>query len=326
MLRIEHLNFSYTIDAVVLSDISMQVNQHEHVCILGESGSGKSTLLKLIYAELQADSGKIFFDKKEIKGRNYQLIPGHEDIKYVAQDFDLDSYITVKELVGKFISNVDAKSKNQRVTEVLFALGIENLANKKSNELSGGQKQRVAIARAVAKQPKLLLLDEPFSQLDAALHLEVREQLFSYLEKNKIAVIFTSHRSDDALGYSNQLVLLKGGKIVQKDAPKQVYLHPHNIYVAQLFGQVNVMGSEMAKKLNIQRNFLKNVVVIYPEELMIHDKGKFIGLVKKNRFQGKHYEIDLIFKGKKLKVFHNKAISPNQKVNFDVINYRWANS
>ena len=102
MLRIEHLNFSYTIDAVVLSDISMQVNQHEHVCILGESGSGKSTLLKLIYAELQADSGKIFFDKKEIKGRNYQLIPGHEDIKYVAQDFDLDPYITVKELVGKF--------------------------------------------------------------------------------------------------------------------------------------------------------------------------------------------------------------------------------
>ena len=323
MLRIENLNFAYEIDKPVLNQISFEVNANEKVCILGESGSGKSTLLKLIYAELQADSGRIFFDKKEIKGRNFQLIPGHENIKYVAQDFDLDAYITVKEIVGKHLSNKNIDLKKARINEVLQALDILDLADQKAEELSGGQKQRVAIARAVAKMPKLLLLDEPFGQLDAALHIQIRDQLFSFLEKNKISVIFTSHRADDALGYSDQIILLKNGKIVQNDRPTKVYHHPVNVYVAGLFGQLTVLGPDMANKLNIPRNFLKDVVVIYPEEIKIHADGKFTGLVKRNRFQGKFFQIDLIFKGKRFKVYHSLPILADTHVNFDVLNYRW---
>lgn len=323
MLRIENINFSYKPGESVLNDISFEVRQNEKICILGESGSGKSTLLKIIYAELQADSGKIYFNQSEIKGRNYQLVPGHEEIKYVPQDFALDPYISVKEIVGKFLSNINPERKKKRIKEVLEALGISDLADRKAEDLSGGQKQRVAIARAVAKIPKLLLLDEPFGQLDAALHVQIREQLFTFLEKHKIAVMFTSHRADDALGYSDKIVLLKDGKTIQQDTPSTVYHTPANTYVAGLFGQVNILGPDVAQKLQISRNYMKDVVVIYPEEISIKEEGSFTGLIKKNRFQGKYFEIELIFKGKKLKAYHSTRILPDSKVNFEILNYRW---
>lgn len=323
MLYAKGIRFSYKEGEEILHDISLDVLPNERICILGESGSGKSTLLKILNAELQPDAGEIFFRKNEIKGRNFQLIPGHEDIKYVSQDFELDAWITVREIAGKFLSNTDKELKEKRILEVLKALEIEDLKDKKPHELSGGQKQRVAIARAVANPPALLLLDEPFSQLDAALHIQVRDQLFNFLEKNKIAVIFTSHRADDALGYSNLIILLKKGRIVQNDSPNNVYHMPKNTYVARLFGQVNMLGNELIKKFGIQRNFMKDVVLIYPEEIKISENGKYSALVKKNRFQGKYYEIDLIFQGKRLKAFHPFSIPPDSKINFNILNYRW---
>ena len=326
MLTVKNLGFSYNENFSVLSDISFQILPNEKVCVLGESGSGKSTLLKLIYTELQHLTGEIYFNKKEIKGRDYQLIPGHDDIKYVAQDFDLDAYVSVSEIVGKHLSNIDLDSKKNRVLEVLDALSILELKDKKHNELSGGQKQRVAIARAVAKPPKLLLLDEPFSQLDASLHIQIREQLFNFLEKNNIAVAFTSHRADDALGYSDKIILLKKGKIVQKDNPFNIYQSPENEYVARLFGQTNVLNPQEANQLQIPRNFLKQKVIIYPSELRISVKGKLSGRVKKNRFMGNHYELHVSSHGILLKINHFKNIPPDTKINFDIQSYRWVNA
>lgn len=323
MLTVENLCFSYVEENQVLKDISFRILAEEKVCILGESGSGKSTLLKLVYAELQASNGKIFFDGKEIKGRNYQLIPGHEQIKYVPQDFDLEQYIPVHEIVGKHVSNIDKEYKQKRIQEVLQALNIADLAHKTNLELSGGQKQRVAIARAVAKPPKLLLLDEPFSQLDASLHIEIRERLFNFLEKNKIAVIFTSHRAEDALGYSDKIILLKDGVIVQQDYAQNVYESPENVYVAKLFGQVNVLNVQQSDLLEIQRNYFKDKVVIYPQEIRIHKKGKHVGRVKRNRFLGKVYEIQISCHGTLLKVFHHRKFTPEQKINFDIQSFRW---
>ena len=213
--------------------------------------------------------------------------------------------------------------KRFRVDEVLKSLGIFELQHTKPNALSGGQKQRVAIARAVAKPPKLLLLDEPFSQLDAALHRRLREQLFSFLEKNKITVIFTSHRSEDALGYSDEIILMHQGEIVQQDSPTQVYFAPKNVYVAHMFGLVNILNSQEANHLNLERNYLKEVVVIYPEEIKILQEGKYSGRVKKNRFLGQHYEIQIIIKGKILKAYHPCPIPPDDKIHFDILNYRW---
>ncbi|MDO5655118.1 MAG: ABC transporter ATP-binding protein [Flavobacteriaceae bacterium] len=326
MLRVERISFSYEAEKSVLKDISFDVLPGERLCILGESGSGKSTLLKLINAELQPDSGQIFFNKSSIRGRDYQLIPGHDRIRYVSQEFELDSFIPVHEIVGKFLSNMDLPAKNKRINTVLEALNLLELANQKAENLSGGQKQRVAIARAIASPPDLLLLDEPFGQLDAALHIQIRDQLFNFLEKNKISVIFSSHRSDDALGYSDKVILLREGKILQIDSPQRIYHQPYNTYVAKLFGQLNILGPDLASKLGIQRNFLKDVVVIYPEEIRIDKYGTHTGLIKKNRFIGNGFEIEIIYKGKRLRCRHPENIMPDTKVQFSILKYRWVKS
>lgn len=324
MLNIDRLKFSYEPRKTVLEDISFDLLSEEKLCILGESGSGKSTLLKLINAELQHESGTIIFDKKEIKGRDFQLVPGHENIAYVAQDFDLAAYHKVEEIVGSNLSNIHQEFKQQRVEEVLSSLGILDLKNKLPGQLSGGQKQRVAIARAVANPPKLLMLDEPFSQLDASLHRKLRDELFNFLEKNKIAVIFTSHRAEDALGYSDKVALMQKGRIVQNDSPTQVYFHPKTIYIAQMFGLTNVLTPNEAHPFGIQRDFLKDIVIIYPEEIKISENGKHSARVKRNRFMGSHYEIHFVAKTKIFKAYHPHPILPNEKVNFDILEFRWS--
>ena len=324
MLRIENLHFSYQLDQPILQDISFSLLSEEKLCILGESGSGKSTLLKLIQAALQHDSGKIIFDKKEIKGRNFQLIPGHDEIAYVPQDFDLAAHHSVSEIVGSNISNVDQTYKKSRIEEVLNSLGIFKIKDKKPNELSGGQQQRVAIARALAKPPKLLLLDEPFSQLDAGLHRRLRNQLFSFLEKSNIAVIYSSHRADDALGYSDKILVLRHGSMVQLGSPSEVYFLPQTTYVANMFGLVNILNTNEAAALGIERNFLKDVVVIYPEEIEITPEGKYSGRIKLNRFMGNHYEIQLMSNGKVLTTQHPQPILPKEKVRFNIVKYRWS--
>lgn len=325
MLSIQDLSFSYVPHHTVLKQITLHILSQEKVCILGESGSGKSTLLKLIYSELQPDAGTIVFNQKEIKGPAYQLIPGNEEIKYVAQDFELDQYIPVKEIVGKYLSNIQIDYKKSRVQQVLKALSIEDLAEHKSHELSGGQKQRVAIARAIANPPMLLLLDEPFSQLDSSLHITIREQLMQYLTKNKIAVLFTSHRADDALGYADKIILMKNGEIIQNARPEQVYENPANRYIAGLFGEVNLIHRNQAINLSIPTNYFKNFVAIYPEEIKIKKDGELTARVKFNRYQGSRYLIQLSHKGIPLKAYSPQRLEVDSKVHFEIIKYRWVN-
>ncbi|MXV39122.1 ATP-binding cassette domain-containing protein [Flavobacteriaceae bacterium Ap0902] len=323
MLSIHNLNFSYTPDQPLLKGVTFHIQSKEKVCILGESGSGKSTLLKLIHAELDKDSGRISFNHKEIKGPSYQLIPGHEDIKYVPQDFQLEQYVTVTEIVGKHISNIDGEYKKKRVKQVLEALSISDLADKKQAELSGGQKQRVAIARAIANPPQLLLLDEPFSQLDSSLHLSVRDQLMQYLTKNNIAVLFTSHRSDDALGYSDKILLMKEGKILQQDRPQQVYQHPANRYIAGLFGEVNIYPRDEAHTLGIPSNYFKKFAAVYPEEIEITPDGKITARVRYNRYQGSRYLITFSYKGIAIKAYSPNRLEVDSTVNLSIEKYRW---
>lgn len=323
MLSVQDLKFSYIKGKPVLNDVTFHLQPKEKVCILGESGSGKSTLLKAIHAEIQPDSGKISFDHQEIKGPDYQLIAGHEYIKYVPQDFQLDQYIPVREIVGKYLSNIDRKYKHKRVQEVLKALSITDLADSKSHELSGGQKQRVAIARALAMPPKLLLLDEPFSQLDSSLHLSIREQLIQFLEENNIAVLFTSHRADDALGFSDQIILMKNGYNIQQGRPQQVYENPANRYVASLFGDVNFINREQTHTLNLSRNYFKNEVAIYPEEIEMNENGALEGIVLHNRYQGSRYLISIQYGNMVLKAYSPTRLKVNTPIKFDVVDYRW---
>ena len=182
MLKLRNISFQYQQKKSVLEEIDFSLEEGEHLCIMGESGCGKSTLLKAIYGLLDLNKGEIFWKEEQIFGPKHHLVPGFEKFKYVAQDFDLMPYISVAENIQKFLSRFYPEESETRTAELLEVIEMTAFAKTKVKHLSGGQKQRVAIARALAKEPELLLLDEPFGQIDNFKKNSLRRNLFRYLK------------------------------------------------------------------------------------------------------------------------------------------------
>ena len=161
----------------VLKGINLKVENGELVSLMGPSGCGKSTLLQIIYGLLHTE-GKVFWGEQELLGPNFNLVPGEDFIKYLAQDFDLMLPLSVADNVGKYLSNMYPVKKKKRIQELLEVVEMEDMANKKTKLLSGGQQQRVALARALAKEPEMVLLDEPFSHIDHFRKNNLRRKVF----------------------------------------------------------------------------------------------------------------------------------------------------
>ena len=165
MLDVQEVTFAYQ-HKNTLKNISFSVNRGAHTCIIGESGCGKSTLLKAIYGLLDLDEGKVFWNGEQVLGPAFNLVPGHDKMKYLAQEDHLMPYTTVSENIKKFLSRQEAQWSQQRTEELLEVIDMTSFADTKVKNLSGGQKQRVALAQVLAKEPELLLLDEPFNFID----------------------------------------------------------------------------------------------------------------------------------------------------------------
>ena len=278
MLELTNISFTY-IDKAVINGLSFVAQQGQNIAVIGESGCGKSTLLKLIYGLYDLDSGNINYNGNPILGPKYNLIPGEDYIKYLAQDFDLMPYITVEENVGKFLSNVYRDKKKARVHELLEMVEMTEYAKVKAKYLSGGQQQRVALARVLALEPQILLLDEPFSQIDSFRKNTLRRNVFQYLKEKKITCIIATHDSSDALSFSDETMVMQHGKIIAKDTPQSLYHHPKNKYVASLFGEVNEL--EWNGKVHL----------VYPHQLQLDPNGTVKGTVQQSYFRGSHYLI-----------------------------------
>ena len=278
MLELKNISFTY-IDKAVINGLSFVAHQGQNIAIIGESGCGKSTLLKLIYGLYDLDSGSIHYNGNPILGPKYNLIPGEDYIKYLAQDFDLMPYITVEENVGKFLSNVYRDKKKSRVQELLEMVEMTEYAKVKAKYLSGGQQQRVALARVLALEPQILLLDEPFSQIDSFRKNTLRRNVFQYLKERKITCIIATHDSSDALSFSDATLVMQHGKIIAKDTPQKIYHQPKNKYVASLFGEVNEL--EWNGKVHL----------VYPHQLQLDPNGIVKGKVQESYFRGSHYLI-----------------------------------
>ena len=238
MLEIKNISFTYT-ETPVIEEVSFSITKGQNTAIIGESGCGKSTLLKLIYGLYDLNSGSISYNEKPILGPKYNLVPGEDYIKYLAQDFDLMPYITVEENVGKFLSNMYPEQKKLRVQELLDMVEMTAFAKVKAKFLSGGQQQRVALARVLALEPEILLLDEPFSQIDSFRKNSLRRNLFKYLKDKGVTCIIATHDSTDALSFSDETIVVQNGRVVAKGDSKFLYENPGNKYVASLFGEVN---------------------------------------------------------------------------------------
>lgn len=291
MLDIQNISFSYT-ETSVIKNLNFTISNGQNVAIIGESGCGKSTLLKLLYGLYDLNEGKIFYDETPVLGPKYNLIPGMPYMKYLAQDFDLSPYETVAENVGKFLSNGFANMKKLRVQELLEMVEMENFANVKTKFLSGGQQQRIALVRVLALEPKVILLDEPFSQIDAFRKNALRRNLFRYLKQKQITCILATHDSTDALSFADEAIVMRNGEIIIKDNPAVIYNNPPSKYVASLFGEVNEIPTYLLKLTDDQNE--KSLV--YPHQLIMVEHSDLEVKIRRTYFRGNHYLIESVYK------------------------------
>ena len=295
LLEIRNLNFSHRPDQPLFQDLNVSIEKGKIVALVGESGCGKSTLLNLIYGYMDW-KGDIIFDGKTLLGPKGNIVPGESEMKFVAQHYDLMPYATVAENVGKFISNINLKAKKEKVMELLEVVGMQEFADILPKYLSGGQQQRVAIARALSVTPKLLLLDEPFSNLDYSRKLELREKLFSYVIKEGLSLIISTHDVQEVMPWLDEILFIQHGKIIQQDTPQNAYLNPKNEYVARLFGEVNIISDEEKQSLQLSKNFY------FPPDITVSESG-IPCKVLESRFAGSYYWTKFDYKGKDLIVY-----------------------
>ncbi|WP_298138831.1 ABC transporter ATP-binding protein [Flavobacterium sp.] len=283
MLQIQSISFAYQKEKTIFN-ASFSLNKGNSLAIIGESGCGKSTLLKLIYGLYDLNEGQIFWNQTEVLGPKYHLIPGMDFMKYLAQDFDLMPYITVAENVGKYLSNIDSEKKWNRVKELLEIVEMEDFFDVKAKNLSGGQMQRVAIARVLALEPEVLLLDEPFSHIDNFRKNSLRRKLFAYLKEKQITCLVATHDSTDVLSFTDEVLVMKNGEIIETGTPKSLYENPNSKYIASLFGDVNEINIEG----KVKYIFPHQIEIVLPQAQEIAMKVEVLN----SYFRGNHYLIE----------------------------------
>lgn len=236
MIEVSNLNKTYENGYEALKNVNFSVEKGELVCLLGPSGCGKSTLLNIISGLLDATSGDVKFEGKSV----LDVAPENRDIGFVFQNYALFPHMTAEEnvmfplTVGK---NKKTKAEAREIAQKYMELThITDIAKKKPGQLSGGQQQRVAIARALVQQPKVLLMDEPLSNLDARLRLQIREEIRALVKEVGITTIFVTHDQEEALSIGDRIILLNNGVVQQADKGQNLYLDPANQFVANFIG------------------------------------------------------------------------------------------
>ena len=227
-----------TPDVYAVKDFGFEFPDGKLIALLGPSGCGKSTTLNLISGLLKVTDGQIFFGEEDVT----DLAAEKRGIGLVFQNYALYPHLTVRQNILVPLQNLKGKDKmtkaqmNEKADEIARLVQVDNLMGRKPSELSGGQQQRVAIARALVKMPKVLLLDEPLSNLDARLRLQTREEIRRIQKETKITTVFVTHDQDEAMSISDLIVVMKDGVLQQSGLPQEVYDNPENLFVAQFLG------------------------------------------------------------------------------------------
>ncbi len=278
-----------------LENISFSIESGKITCILGESGSGKTTLLRIIAGFEKVDEGKLFFGEEELNSKTKWITPENRNFGLVFQEYALFPHLTVEK-------NILFGAKNPtQLNSLIEQTGLQGLEKKYPHELSGGQQQRVALARTLATSPRLILMDEPFSNLDHSLRAEMRFQLKEILKKTNIPCVLVTHDIEDVLSLADEALILKDGKILQTGTPQTIYENPVNEYTAKLFGKINKFTSEELMKVAGIKS--ENTMMIRPDKIEIYNDE--LGKIKilEQRFMGSFVEIVGMCEGIKFLVF-----------------------
>lgn len=252
MLTVNNLSHSFTESKIILENINFELNEGEILAIVGESGSGKSTLLNAIAGKLNYDGGTILFDKEKVLKPKQQLIAGHDEIALVNQNYSGDLYFTVAENIKNQLLHLTNEDRDEMVEELLMLFDLSPIKNYQSHLLSGGEKQRLSMACALAKEPKILLLDEPFSHLDVFLRNRVGRYLKNIVEEKGLSIIIVTHEGEEALDWAHNIVILEKGLLSEKATPKNAYYYPENLIQARFFGEINQVEISNSEKISFR--------------------------------------------------------------------------
>ena len=235
MAQIEFRKVTKAFDKVkVIEDLDLVIPDGKFTVLVGASGCGKTTLLRMIAGIGPATSGQVLLDGKDIT----DMAPGKRDIAMVFQNYAIYPTMSVRENIEFGLKNnkVPKEERLRRITEVAASVGLTEYLDRKPSTLSGGQRQRIALARAMVKQPKVFLMDEPLSNLDAKLRASMRTELIELHERLKTTFVYVTHDQVEAMAMADMIVLMDKGKIMQQGAPEDVYRDPDNIFAAQFIG------------------------------------------------------------------------------------------
>lgn len=292
-----------------VDDISLEIEKGEFFVLLGKSGSGKTTILRLIAGLEIASSGKIFIDNVDVTN----LPSNKRDIGMVFQNYALYPNKTVRENLLVPLENIKMRKEDKEllISEVAKSLEINALLGRYPSQLSGGQQQRVAIAKALVKRPKVLLMDEPLSNLDAQLRLSARRFIKKVQRDYNITTVYVTHDQSEALAMADRVGIIDKGKLLQVGEPEDIYYNPKDEQVASIVGNPPMSFIYLdGKKIGVR-----------PEDIVIGD-GPYKGTVYDCEFWGSYYLIYLSYNGSELKAFSSKRIKEGSDVNFRIISYK----
>jgi multiple sugar transport system ATP-binding protein len=248
-VRFEHVTLTYSNGVEVLHDMDFELPDGELIALLGPSGGGKSTTLNLISGLLQATTGQIYFGADDVTKKDAL----QRGVGMVFQNYALYPHMTVLDniIFPMKMAKVDKATREAKARELAKLVRVDDQLNKKPGALSGGQQQRVAIARALAKEPTVLLLDEPLSNLDARLRVEMREEIRRIQQETGITTVFVTHDQSEAMHVADKIMVLNDGVIQQFDSPQTLYQNPANQFVARFIGDpvINEMPADALREV-----------------------------------------------------------------------------
>jgi ABC-type sugar transport system ATPase subunit len=314
MLSVKNISMRYqeaTFDAV--QNISFDLEKGTKLAIVGESGSGKTTLLKLLAGLFDPNEGDIHLNESRVLGPSHNLVAGHEQIRIVLQDYGLKKNQSLKENLQYPLRYFSREEQDQKIADLAKIFHIGNLLDRKSYQLSGGQQQRAAIATCFAAAPQVMLMDEPFSNLDILLADHIRMYMMKEVRKTRTSLIFVTHQTADALALADTILVMRNGQMVQIGSVEEIYDQPVSPYVAALFSDINFFRFSKLEEIKLkgykpcEKELGNNFVTgIRSHDIEVITKGRGLtkAIVLRKEFHGDQYKLFLRLPNKlQLKAF-----------------------
>ncbi|WP_400190430.1 ABC transporter ATP-binding protein [Hymenobacter sp. B81] len=286
--------------SLALHEVSFTQQAGRRLALAGETGAGKSSLLQTVAGLIQPTAGEVRFDGRKVIGPADKLVPGHAGIAYLSQQFELPKFLRVEQVLRY------ANRRSAAEAAALFRLcRIDHLLTRPTNELSGGERQRIALARLLLGAPRLLLLDEPFSNLDMTHKAELKAVLDDLGQQLGITCLLVSHDPLDTLSWADEILVLQRGRLVQQGPPEQVYRQPVSAYVAALFGGYSLLTGAAARALAGPAPGKDSQLLVRPEQLVLNPAaGGLPGQVTRVRFFGPYSEVEVALRATKVVARH----------------------